>query len=735
MKAHMVVTRAGTKSGPFNGHPIRLTVGLIVRNEEKTLDKCLSSLKPLLEAVPSELIITDTGSTDRTIEIAQKYTSHIIHFEWCGDFSAARNTGLKEARGEWFLFLDGDEWFEDVSEIAKFFTSGECDRYGCGSYLQRNYRDAAGKVYTDFHALRMFRIYPGVHFDGIVHEGFRWIPPCKFFSAYVHHYGYAYQTQEDRERKFKRNASLLEQSLNDDPSRLKAYYQLAKEYMAVYDYKKAEEIIQKGLEIEKKEPARVWRLVLRYQAVRCCFSEQDFPRAVRQSEEFVRSEDHGEIPFLDCLFLQQQVACRLKQYDKALSAGKEYLDLFRKYQDGKLDNDLLIFADYDFIGEKNREQVLRQNIWCAIQMNDEKTAETFLRELNLSMDTAVADDFGAFAVAANHFGRWEFLSYLLRNVQGANNKEKLAEFITSCDKYLAANPAKREKVLNAVDGADCRDAYSAMCRLRLAELHGDHKKALALLQKFSLKKEDWGSCYSDVLYCAMKEKINIMPYILQIDIDDLPSIAADMKKRHPEFAGMVSDYFDVYSFENVKGLFWSVCLMEHAILSVGSPKDEEKYLKLFKNYAEGAARYVRAVYRPEMLTASNLSSLPRACRFGYYIGEALKARSRTDGAGYLAGLRKSLEEYPIMKEPVTLLLNRFTKEQKQQDAKGKEFAALAIQAKKQIEEMIRDGNLAQAGKLTLQLAKLLPKDKDVLRFRKLTHTEPTMREIASCLPQ
>jgi hypothetical protein len=49
--------------------------------------------------------------------------------------------------------------------------------------------------------------------------------------------------------------------------------------------------------------------------------------------------------------------------------------------------------------------------------------------------------------------------------------------------------------------------------------------------------------------------------------------------------------------------------------------------------------------------------------------------------------------------------------------------------------MIRDGDLAQAGKLTLQLAKLLPKDRDVLRFRKLTHTEPTMREIASCLPQ
>ncbi len=107
---------------------------------KKTLDKCLSSLKPLLKAVPSELIITDTGSTDSTVEIAQKYTDHIIHFEWCDDFSAARNTGLDAARGEWFLYLDGDEWFDDVTELVDFFNSGECDQYGTMAYIQRNYQ-------------------------------------------------------------------------------------------------------------------------------------------------------------------------------------------------------------------------------------------------------------------------------------------------------------------------------------------------------------------------------------------------------------------------------------------------------------------------------------------------------------------------------------------------------------------------------------------------------------------
>jgi cellulose synthase/poly-beta-1,6-N-acetylglucosamine synthase-like glycosyltransferase len=100
MKAyiHTAKTSAVRGNDPFHGHEIRLTVGMIVKNEEKNLEKCLNALKPLLDAVPSELIVTDTGSTDRTVEIAQKYTDHIIHYEWNDDFSAARNTGLDAAR-------------------------------------------------------------------------------------------------------------------------------------------------------------------------------------------------------------------------------------------------------------------------------------------------------------------------------------------------------------------------------------------------------------------------------------------------------------------------------------------------------------------------------------------------------------------------------------------------------------------------------------------------------------
>ena len=109
MKANIRRGGAGTGKGPFHGHELRLTIGLIVKNEEKTLGKCLAALKELRNEVPSELIVTDTGSTDRTVEIACGYTENVLHFDWCDDFAAARNTGLSAAKGEWFLFLDADE--------------------------------------------------------------------------------------------------------------------------------------------------------------------------------------------------------------------------------------------------------------------------------------------------------------------------------------------------------------------------------------------------------------------------------------------------------------------------------------------------------------------------------------------------------------------------------------------------------------------------------------------------
>ena len=108
MKSNIKMRRNINKSG------IILSVGMIVKNEEKHLENCLSALKKLLDNVPSELIIVDTGSTDRTKEIAAKYADKVLDFEWIDDFSAARNFCAKNASNNWILALDCDEYVNKV---------------------------------------------------------------------------------------------------------------------------------------------------------------------------------------------------------------------------------------------------------------------------------------------------------------------------------------------------------------------------------------------------------------------------------------------------------------------------------------------------------------------------------------------------------------------------------------------------------------------------------------------
>ena len=114
---------------------IKLTISILVSNRKDTVPKCLESLRPLLEKVDSELIITDTGCDEELVSYMKKYTDNIVSFKWCNDFAAARNVGLNMAKGQWFMYIDDDEWFENVDELVSFFNSEEEKEYASASYV------------------------------------------------------------------------------------------------------------------------------------------------------------------------------------------------------------------------------------------------------------------------------------------------------------------------------------------------------------------------------------------------------------------------------------------------------------------------------------------------------------------------------------------------------------------------------------------------------------------------
>jgi len=99
-----------------------LSICIIVKDEEKNIGKCLRSIKPLAD----EMIVVDTGSTDRTKEIAKVFGAKVFEFEWTNSFSDARNYSISKASGDWILILDADEVIapEDFGKIRELIKKG-----------------------------------------------------------------------------------------------------------------------------------------------------------------------------------------------------------------------------------------------------------------------------------------------------------------------------------------------------------------------------------------------------------------------------------------------------------------------------------------------------------------------------------------------------------------------------------------------------------------------------------
>lgn len=225
-----------------------LTISMLVSGREETTEKSLQSIQQLREVLGAEVILTDTGCTSEYINRIRKFADKVLTFTWCNDFAKARNVGLEAANGQWLLYLDDDEWFEDVNPIIDFFQSGEYLNYEQAVYLARNYGNAQGTVYTDNWVSRMIHVEKDTHFEGRVHEAL--VPArgkCKKINAFVHHYGYVFATDEERKKHYERNVSILKSLIKEEPNNLQWKLQIIKEYLNVQDYKSLREASEDAL--------------------------------------------------------------------------------------------------------------------------------------------------------------------------------------------------------------------------------------------------------------------------------------------------------------------------------------------------------------------------------------------------------------------------------------------------------------------------------------------------------
>jgi len=228
---------------------------MIVRDEERDLPRCLASLGDLAD----ELVIVDTGSTDRTRELAPHATW--IEISWPRDFAAARNVGLAAATGDWILVLDADEELSREIRIGLRAELAQADELGLAgvSLLQRNL-SPPGEVttYQDLPIVRLFRRAPEIRYSGRIHEQ---VTPSIVAAGgalgasdlhFLHH-GYARATAQGTDRA-RRNLALLVDATREAPGDAYLLYQLGATQKAVGDPAAADSL-DRALALHAKAPA------------------------------------------------------------------------------------------------------------------------------------------------------------------------------------------------------------------------------------------------------------------------------------------------------------------------------------------------------------------------------------------------------------------------------------------------------------------------------------------------
>lgn len=254
----------------------KLSLCMIVKNEENFLEQCLTSAADIVD----EIVILDTGSTDGTIKIAEKFNAKIYHFSWSGDFSEARNKALEYVTGDWVLQLDADEEIADENKsiIRQLILREEPIGYLIKIVNFINMPDGNREI-IEHYAMRLFPKHPDIFYRQPLHEQISYRVECldgaynvlpldrSFSPLTIYHHGYHKQLVKDR-NKTDRNTKILKDILQKENKNAFQHFNLG---LALAEEEKYEEALKEYLtaaELEKPEIS-YYPMILVYSSYLC----------------------------------------------------------------------------------------------------------------------------------------------------------------------------------------------------------------------------------------------------------------------------------------------------------------------------------------------------------------------------------------------------------------------------------------------------------------------------------
>ncbi len=575
-----------------------LTIGMIVKNEEKYLRQCLTAIKPILNSIDSELIIVDTGSTDRTVEIAKEFTDKVLFFEWVNDFAAARNVGLKAAQGEWFMFLDADEIFLSCDGIIDFFKSGSYKNYNSAVYSIRNFKSMTNKRdYTDFCLPRLTKIRPETEFVRPVHEAFNTFGvPIMMLSDVAEHYGYAYEDNKELENaKFERNSKLLQQRLaEEEPSPL-LYKQLFDTYCSQDDKTQAIAYAYQGIELCLEQKSDF--VMALYHALIVLFhSEKRYDDVLRIHDEYFaldmdirEGERSADLEIMGYKGLALFDMGRFEECYEMLS------DFFRLHESYKARNFVSRETLYITFHLKNENALLKLNL--ILTESALKTGRYKAAEENIKLIPLKNYDFDAnmrgyrIEQIVQLFAEGDCKDFI--KIYKSNDSKDRADILDSLTfALLGMNEVRRRDIINKL-AAEELDKAVQRNRISIHKAHFLSGGAGAARIAAFIKK--FGAKHADILYIMLYEGLDISPFL--DSCENIVQMVSDGFRGVKGFSEIVGSY-DVSKVSDSAQLYKFVVMYLYTV--VGAAENKLGIEKLTSTLGNIAMKYLESYGENEL---------------------------------------------------------------------------------------------------------------------------------------
>jgi tetratricopeptide (TPR) repeat protein len=316
----MALTIASLQS-PSARPPQRLSLCMIMRDEEEHLARCLASV----QGVVDEIVIVDTGSVDRSVEIAEGFGARVLHEEWRGDFAAPRNASIEAATGDWILVLDADEELVDGARLRELLHED-----GIEGYCLREVNfigEERGIESVVNSAFRLFRNRPAYRYSGALHEQIMGtVDPSggactRFVGIEIHHYGYLEPTSRAKE-KTDRNMAIVMAEVARKPTDSFTLFNAGVEFQRVGEFETALDYFRRSFAELSSLKAYYASLLLR-NIVATLNALERWDEALEVLADALQAYPD----FTDLHYLQGQIHSSRREYRAAVKSFRRAIEL------------------------------------------------------------------------------------------------------------------------------------------------------------------------------------------------------------------------------------------------------------------------------------------------------------------------------------------------------------------------------------------------------------------------